>query len=220
MSDQANLEPGKAIALLLAAGESTRMGRPKPLLTWEGQTLIEYQIAQLLEAGVDEVIAVLGHRAEDVRSYAERAGARVVVNAAYREGRAGSIRTGAEALPADTGAIVILNVDQPRTSAAIRPLIEAHRRGGHLITVPVFAGRRGHPAVLSGQLAGELRQVDEASEGLRAVMQRHMGERVEVPIDDPAVLLDMNLPADYEAAVRGRASEAVGSGPQPPTQEP
>ena len=71
-------EPGAATAaLLLAAGESTRMGRSKQLLEWEGRPLIEYQIGELLAAGVDEVVAVLGHRAEEIRPLAERAGAQL-----------------------------------------------------------------------------------------------------------------------------------------------
>ncbi len=198
MSENSAASP--VVALLLAAGESTRMGRSKQLLPWQGQTLIEYQVHQLLAGGCDAVIAVLGHHAEEIRPYAERAGARVAINAAYHEGRAGSIRTGAQALPPDTAAIVILNVDQPRPAALIRALIDTHRRDRNLITVPVYQGRRGHPAVLSGSLGGELAAVEEASEGLRAVMQRHAADRVELPVDDPAALLDLNLPADYEAA--------------------
>lgn len=190
------------VALLLAAGESTRMGRPKPLLEWDGTTLIDYQIRELLAAGCDEVVALLGHRAEEVRPFAERAGARVVVNADYRSGRAGSIRTGALALPPDTAAVVVLNVDQPRSRFITHRLLEEHRAQRNVITVPLHQGRHGHPAVLAGTLLRELQAVEEASEGLRAVMRRHQTERVEVPFDDPTVLFDLNLPSDYEAARR------------------
>jgi CTP:molybdopterin cytidylyltransferase MocA len=186
--------------LLLAAGESTRMGRPKPLLEWNGTTLIEYQISQLRAGGCDEVVAVLGHRAEEVRPYAEKAGARVVVNEDYRAGRAGSIRTGAVALVPETSAIVILNVDQPRGHAITRRLLDEHAARGNLITVPLCQGQHGHPAVLAGSLLPELQQVDEASQGLRAVMRRHEAGRAELPVDDSSVLLDLNFPADYEAA--------------------
>src|SRR5579884_3181095 len=153
MSNDPFAASGATAGLLLAAGLSTRMGQPKPLLPWDGTTLIEYQIRQLQAGGCATIIAVLGHRADEVRPYAERAGAHVVVNAAYREGRAGSVRAGAQALTAGTKAIVILNVDQPRPAAVIRALIGAHLRGGNLITVPVYQGRRGHPAVLAGSLA-------------------------------------------------------------------
>jgi molybdenum cofactor cytidylyltransferase len=200
VGDERSGRPAPVVGLLLAAGESTRMGQSKPLLPWNGATLIEYQVRQLLAGGCDAVVAVLGHRAAEVRPYAVRVGARVTVNAAYREGRAGSIRAGAQALPPETGDVVILNVDQPRPAAVTHALIDAHIRAGNLITVPVYAGKRGHPAVLAGRLIPELLQVDEATEGLRAVMQRHAGDRVELALDDPAVLLDLNFPADYEAA--------------------
>jgi molybdenum cofactor cytidylyltransferase len=199
------------VALLLAAGESTRMGSPKPLLEWHGTTLIEYQIAELRAAGIDEVVAVLGHRAEDVRPVAERAGARVAINSAYREGRAGSIRVGAQAVQPGASAIVILNVDQPRDRSITRALLSAHAEGGALITVPSFEGRRGHPAVLSGSLLDELRTVDEATEGLRAVNSRHEADRRELPLDDPSVLLDLNRPEDYEAARRAEPPAGAGT---------
>ena len=188
------------VALLLAAGESTRMGRPKPLLEWAGRTLIEYQIEELLAAGVGRVIAVLGHCAEEVRPYADRAGAEIVINGDYRNGRAGSIRTGATAVGSGATAIVILNVDQPRERDITRAVLEAHQKSGKLMTVPAYQGRHGHPAIFSGELLPELRKVDEASEGLRAINRRHAAERGEIATDNAAVLLDLNLPSDYEAA--------------------
>jgi molybdenum cofactor cytidylyltransferase len=199
------------VALLLAAGESTRMGSPKPLLDWGGTTLIEYQIHELLAAGVDDVVAVLGHRSDEVRPAAERAGARVAINAAYRDGRAGSIRVGAGAVGPSVSAIVILNVDQPRDRSITRALLESHAQGGALITVPAYGSRRGHPAVLSGSLLDELRAVDEASEGLNAVMRRHAAERRELALDDSSVLSDLNRPADYEAARRAQPPAGAGT---------
>ncbi|HVC31250.1 MAG TPA: nucleotidyltransferase family protein [Steroidobacteraceae bacterium] len=192
----------RLVAILLAAGESRRMGRPKPLLEWRGATLIEYQVAELRAAGIAEVIAVLGAEAEAVRPVAERAGARVILNPAYRQGRAGSIRAGALAAPDDADAVLLLNVDQPRGRSISRAVLTAHLRDGNLITVPAWQGRRGHPVVLTSALLGELRDVREETEGLRAVMRRHAGRRVELALDDPAVLLDLNLPEQYEAALR------------------
>ncbi len=176
------------------------MGSPKPLLQWQGATLIEYQIAQLREAGVGDVIAVLGHRAEDVLPLATAAGARCVVNESYREGRASSLRAGAAAAEgAET--IVVVAVDQPRPAAVTRRLLAEHTAG---ITVPAHGGRRGHPVVLAGTLLPELREVAEATQGLRAVIERHAAEVREVPFDSATVLLDLNTPDDYERAA-GRA---------------
>jgi CTP:molybdopterin cytidylyltransferase MocA len=190
----------RVVAMLLAGGESSRMGKPKPLLDWGGTTLIEYQVAQLREAGADKVIVVLGHRADEALPYVHRAGALAIVNELYSEGRASSVRVAAGALPEDTTAIVVLNVDQPRPSWVTRRLLEEQRRVKALITVPAVEGRRGHPVVFDGRLAPELREVREATAGMRAVMQAHAGDILEVPFDTSVVLLDMNVPEEYEKA--------------------
>jgi molybdenum cofactor cytidylyltransferase len=191
------------VAILLAAGESRRMGRPKPLLEWRGTTLVEYQVGELFAAGATEVIVVLGAQADAVRPIAEQAGARVVLNSAYRDGRAGSIRAGAVAASGGAVAILMLNVDQPRDRRISAAILAAHLRDGNQITIPTFNGRHGHPVVLAAALLGELREVQEESEGLRAVMRRHAGERVELALEEPAVLLDLNLPEEYDAARAG-----------------
>ncbi len=183
-------------AILLAAGESRRMGSPKPLLAWQGATLIEYQIAQLREAGVDDVIAVLGHRSEDILPLVAAAGARGIINENYREGRASSLRTGAHAAEG-AQTVVIISVDQPRPAAVTRRLLARQTTG---ITVPSHDGRRGHPVILDGVLLPELREVDEETQGLRAVLARHAPDLHEIPFDSAAVLLDLNTPEDYRRA--------------------
>jgi len=206
-------------AILLAGGESTRMGVPKPLLEWGGYTLIEYQLAQLKGPPLDRVVVVLGHRADDVLPYVRSAGAQAVVNELYAEGRASSLRVGAAALPDDTKAVLILNVDQPRPHDVIARLVDVHRHSGSLITVPTFEEKRGHPPVLDGSLLPELRAVNEATQGLRAVIARHEADVTELAFETAAVLLDLNQPQDYQqarasyfapqtrAAATGRSSE-------------
>lgn len=192
-----------ATAILLAAGLSSRMGTPKPLLDWCGRPLVAYQVSQLREAGAEPVLVVTGHAAAAVEAALAGQCVRLVRNTAYHEGRATSVRAAALAL-ADTAApLVLLNVDQPRHAVTIRRLIEAHAAHGGLITVLVHAGRRGHPAVLSGALLPELRGLSEEGEGLRAVMRRHAAERVEIPVASDEVLLDLNDPAAYARALAG-----------------
>ncbi|HUF52472.1 MAG TPA: nucleotidyltransferase family protein [Dehalococcoidia bacterium] len=195
------MTPRRVAAILLAAGESRRMGKPKPLLDWQGTNLIEYQIAQLRAAGCDPLIAVLGHGAADVAVPAGGAGAVVAVNEGYRAGRASSLRTGANAIDA-ADAIVVLSVDQPRPAAVIRRLIDEHAGG---VTMPAHGGRRGHPVVLDGALLGELRAAREETEGLRAIVGRQPAR--EVTFDTAIVLLDLNTPEEYEEASRIFASE-------------
>lgn len=187
-------------AVLLAGGESSRMGQPKPLLAWGDRTLIEYQLEQLAGSPIDRTVVVLGHRAEDVLPYVRRAGGQAIINELYAEGRASSLRVGAAALPDNTLAVVVLNVDQPRPRDVITRLVESHLQSGALITVPTFGGRRGHPTVLSGSLLPELRQVSEATQGLRAVIHRHEAEIEELAFDTEVVLLDLNRPEEYQAA--------------------
>jgi molybdenum cofactor cytidylyltransferase len=187
-------------AVLLAAGESARMGSPKPLLPWGDATLIEYELAQLKASKVEKVVVVLGHRAESVRRRIRDSDALLVTNADYREGRAGSVRAGVQALAPDTKAVLILAVDQPRPAHLIERLVTAHRQGGGLVTVPSYQGRRGHPPIFDGSLIPELAAVREETLGLREVMRRHAEEVREVPFDSPLVLLDINSPEDYERA--------------------
>jgi len=187
--------------VLLAAGLSTRMGTPKALLDWQGRPLVAYQLEQLKLAGCDPLLLVSGHASAAIEAAAAGSGATVVRNPAYRDGRATSVRAAAQALPEGVGAVLLLNVDQPRRAETLARLIAAHRRVGRAITVPVFAGRRGHPAIFAGSLLPELRAVDDASEGLRAVSRRHAADREEIAFPSEEVLLDCNDPAAYERAL-------------------
>jgi molybdenum cofactor cytidylyltransferase len=187
-------------AILLAAGESTRMGRPKALLPWRDGTLIEYQVRELRGAGVDDVVVVLGHAAEEVRPHVPPE-ARVVVNEAYREGRAPSLRAGAAALADDADPVVVVNVDQPRPRELLRALVAAHRDEGAAITVPAWQGKRGHPIVLSAALLPELREASDEAKGLRGVTSAHEGALLEVDLGSELVRLDINTPEEYERAL-------------------
>jgi molybdenum cofactor cytidylyltransferase len=215
-------------AILLAAGESTRMGRLKQLLPWGGATLLAWQVAQLREAGAEDVVVVLGHEAEQIRP-AVPPEARVVVNAAYREGRATSLRAGALALLESAGrggvpggrssseieAVLILSVDQPRPAWLSRGLIERWRAEQPLVMSPRFERRYGHPILLDGSLLPELRDVSDETLGLRAVIDRHVERAQSLAISNQRVDVDLNTPADYEAALisfeRGEWAEGVKS---------
>jgi molybdenum cofactor cytidylyltransferase len=175
------------------------MGSPKPLLDWGGETLIEYQVRQLAEAETEPLVVVLGHEADRI---APLINAQVVVNERYADGRASSVRVGAEALPDDVASVVVLSVDEPRPSYVLRRLIDEHAAQGALITLPTHDGVRGHPPVFDGSLLRELRCVDEETEGMRAIVSRHEAEVFEVEFDSLVVLTGMNTPAEYEHAKR------------------
>lgn len=196
------MQGGRVAAVLLAAGESSRMGRPKALLPWMGTTLVAYQVGQLRLAGADPVVVVLGHQEERVAAaVGDPAGVIPVANPAFRQGKSTSIRLGVEALPEDVDAILLLAVDQPRRAETLRLLIAAHLEGSRVITAPAYRGRRGHPPVLSSTLRWELVSLSEGQRGLREVMHRHLSDTLEVPLETPEVLFDLNTPEQYREAL-------------------
>ena len=194
--------PG-AWAILLAAGESTRMGQLKALLPWRGRTLLEHQTAALLEGGAERVVVVLGHQADELRPLLEgRNGVSFTLNPDYRQGKTTSIKAGLSAL--DTGVvedIILLNVDQPRSAGDVAHVLNTHRSHDCAVTVPEHNGKGGHPIVLSAELLPELREIDEGSQGIKAVVRRHPHSVNRVPLDNPEILLDLNTPEQYRAAV-------------------
>jgi molybdenum cofactor cytidylyltransferase len=187
-------------AVLLAAGESTRMGRLKQLLAWGGTTLIDWQVRQFTQAGVESVVVVLGHAADDIRP-ALPSGTRVTLSEDYRQGRASSLRRGAQAVEGAPDALLILSVDQPRPAWLSRRLIERWEREKPLIVSPRFVDGFGHPVLLDGSLLPELREVDEASLGLRAVIDRHLESAAGEVIHNSRINVDLNTPDDYASAL-------------------
>ncbi len=194
---------GEAVAILLAAGESRRMGQLKALLPWQGDTLLGCQVSSLLQAGIHQVVVVLGHKRDRLLPLLEGQD-RVypVFNPDYQAGKTTSIKTGLRARQAaDAQTLVLLNVDQPRTSQTISTLLSSHESSDCLITVPVFQGKGGHPIILDYSLLPELLEIAEASQGIRAVVRKHEERMQRVEMDTPEVLWDSNTPEQYQAAV-------------------
>ncbi len=187
-------------AVLTAAGLSSRMGSPKPLLVWQGKTLVESQIETLLEAGASEVIVVLGHRAEEVAPHVNGDTVRAVVNHQYRDGRTSSIRAGLDAVSPKARDIVLMAVDQPRSSKVVSRVIREHLGADALLTSPRYRGRGGHPLMFSASLLPELIRISEENQGLREVFERHRSEITQVHFDDPSIRLDLNTPEAYKEA--------------------
>ena len=188
-------------AILLAAGASSRMGSPKALLDWGGRPLVAAQVAALAAAGCDPVIVVLGSQAGAVRRALPR-GARWTINLAWREGRAGSIRAGARAVPRHAERVVVASVDQPCSASAVRALIEALGANREArIAVPRHGGRNGHPPVFDAALLPELRRATERGEGLREARRRWRERTIFVEVEDAGVLLNLNTAEDYRRAL-------------------
>lgn len=195
-------------AILIAAGESSRMGRPKPLLPWRGTTLVASQVASLDAAGANPVIVVLGHEAESVAPHVTGPETlRVVVNPDYRQGKTTSVKRGLREVDPEAEGVLLLAVDQPRPPELIARVVREHRESGALITHPTYEGRGGHPILFNIRLLPELLAITEEGEGVREVMERHRDEILRVPVASPVARLDLNTPEDY-----ARGAELFGRG--------
>jgi len=191
-------------AILLAAGESTRMGRQKALLPWHSTTLIQYQIGALLEAGISQVVVVLGYRAEALRSLVEAVpGVNTVLNLRYRTGKSSSVRAGLRHIDPRAEGILVLAVDQPRSPEVVRRVVATHCELGSLITYPSYRGKGGHPVIFSKGLLPELMRIRESRQGLREVVERHRSQVARIEMGDAEVLLDLNKQEDYQRAIGG-----------------
>ena len=191
-----------AAAVVLAAGESSRLGVFKPLLPWpgpeDGEPLVAYQVRQLLAAGATPVLVVTGRRAAEVAAAARAAGGEAVFNPHHQEGKATSVHAGVAAAPEGAG-LLIVGVDQPRPAWLYRRLIEASAAGAPIV-LPGHTGRRGHPPLFGPALRDELLAVREESFGLRAVVQRHAAATLLLDVGSPLALVNLNTPADLAAA--------------------
>jgi molybdenum cofactor cytidylyltransferase len=206
--------PPPVAAILLAAGRSRRMGAFKPLLPFGAQTVIETCIDNLLVAGCDEVVVVLGHRAEEVRARVSHLPVRFALNVEVGSEMSVSIARGVEALSAGgdaetaageaaggaaAGAVLIALADQPAVTAVeIEEVIAAHRRSGARLVVPEWRGRGGHPVLVSLSLRASLLKLDSTG-GLRALFAAHGGEVLRASVASPYIARDMDTWEDYRA---------------------
>jgi molybdenum cofactor cytidylyltransferase len=185
-------------AILLAAGESRRMGDFKQLLPFQGKTFVECCVDNLLATKVDEVIVVTGHRHEQVEQALAGRPVRLAFNANYRAGMSSSIHCGVQALDEKTSAILLALADQPQIhSSLISKIIAAHQTERPFIVVPVYANRRGHPIILDARLRDEILAIDPA-QGLRQLVQAHTDHTLYLEMTSDLILLDFDYPQDYQ----------------------
>ncbi len=188
-------------AIVLAAGESRRMGKPKLLLPFGNTTIIGRIIDTLIEARVDEILVVAGHVVDALAHALQSKPVRVVVNPAYREGMLSSVRAGLREVHPETDAMLLVLGDQPSIQVSwIEALVHSHHQRGGGIHVPIFQGRRGHPLLIDASFRDDiLNGFDDV--GLRGLLYAHPAAVHEVPLPDPGVLDDIDTPDDYARAI-------------------
>ena len=191
-----------AVGIILAAGESSRMGRPKALLPWRGTTLVEYQMNSLLTGGCDNVVVVTGKYDEEMAPLLkDRPGVIRAYNPKFLEGKTTSIKAGIWEVPDGVHSIVLLAVDQPRPAWVIEKVLKVHTDFGADITSPGFDGHGGHPLVFDAGLRTDLAEITEEGEGVRAIFKKPNIDHHRVKFDSAIVRLDINTPEAYESAL-------------------
>jgi molybdenum cofactor cytidylyltransferase len=185
-------------AILLAAGESRRMGDFKQLLPFQGKTFVECCVDNLLAAGLDDIIVVTGHRHAEIEQALASRQIKLAFNGDYRAGMSSSIQCGVRALDEKTSAILIALADQPQIhSSLISKIIAAHQAERPLIIVPVYDNRRGHPIILDARLRHEILAIDPR-QGLRQLVQAHTDQTLYLQMASDSILLDFDYPQDYQ----------------------
>ena len=185
--------------VILAAGSSARLGRPKQLLMWRGSPLLQHVIEAAAASNLAEVVVVLGHEAGRISTaLALPEGARLAHNPDYQSGQASSLRVGLDALSSDAHAAAILLSDHPYVSAAlINRVLDEFDRVAAPVVRPTFGGVPGHPVVAARsewerwKLGGD--------EGARALFE---GSVRELPLDD-VTFADVDTWDDYRALLEG-----------------
>ena len=183
-------------AILLAAGRSLRMGAFKPLLPFGNKTVIEHCIATLRQAGIESIVVVVGHRAEEVRRQLRSLEVTFALNPDPESEMGASIACGIRELPEIAKATLIALVDHPGVPAeVITKLIHRWQSGSRLV-VPEFEGRGGHPALIDLCFREELLRLDP-ERGLRAFFDEHRPEVQRLPVSSPFIARDMDMWEDY-----------------------
>ena len=181
--------------IILAAGESSRFGRPKQLLDYHGQAFVRQVAHTALQAGLSPVVVVTGANAEPVEAALQNLPVTIIRNPAWQSGQSSSIKTGINALPPGVGAAVFLLADQPQvTQHVIQALVERHASERAAIVAALAGGRRANPTLFDSSTFEDLLGIS-GDVGGRAIFSRHPVDYVEW--HDESLLLDVDTEADY-----------------------
>ena len=187
------------VAIVLAAGASRRMGRPKLELDLGGKTLVERSVQNLLDASIDRVRLVVPPGAP--RGLAPTKSLEVIRNPNRDRGLSSSLRVGLRGLPTATRVVLVALADKPLVKPeTISKLLDVFEEGGAKVVYPVYRGEQGHPVLWDAALVDEL-SVVEGDRGAKSMLDVHRLEALAVPVDDFGVCFDIDTPEDYAAAL-------------------
>ena len=186
-------------AILMAAGESKRMGKPKQLMPFGRSTILEQAVDNLLSSKITEIIVVLGYKAEEmIKTIASRP-VKIAVNPMYQLGMSTSIVTGLNLIDDKTQAVMLALADQPLVdSKTINQLIEEFCNHNKGIAVPAYQGKRGHPVIFSIKYKKELSGLT-GDIGGKQVINQHSDDILEVSVDSESINIDIDTKNDYQS---------------------
>jgi len=185
--------------MLLAAGESKRMGKPKQLMPLGQSTIVEQTINNLLDSTLDELIVVVGNRAEEIIRAIANKPIKIAVNQNYQQGMSSSIIAGLHMINHQAQAVMLILGDQPFiASSTINKLISEFHSHDKGIAIPIYKGRRGHPVIFSMRYKEELLKV-KGDIGGKQIIKDHSDDILEVAVDSEGILIDINTMNDYQS---------------------
>jgi molybdenum cofactor cytidylyltransferase len=189
---------GGVCAIILAAGESRRMGFPKMLLPFNGIAMLDLVIRNVRDSIVDDILVVLGAERESLTELLSASSVKYCFNDNYKEGMLSSVKCGFRNLPSAVETVMVFQGDQPFiASSVINMVIEAYRTTGKGIVIPVYKNKRGHPLLIDKKYISEIELLDDTS-GLRSLSYKFSDDVLEVETDDPGILKDFDTYDEYK----------------------
>jgi molybdenum cofactor cytidylyltransferase len=181
-------------AIVLAAGKSERMGKPKALLPFRGRTFLENILDTISRSTIENTIVVVGHHRQEIERTVK--GFQLVFNPAYEQGMITSFQAGIRVLPWDAAGAFLFLVDHPLVEVeTLERLIERLAPGR--IIVPTYDGRRGHPVLFAPDILDEVLGL-LPTEGANIVVRKDPTRVIEVPLNAPGILVDIDTPEQFE----------------------
>ena len=191
--------------VVLSAGESSRMGRPKALLPIDGQTFIERIVGALKRGGIERIVVVLGFNADALRQQISHLPVEILVNPDHKLGQLSSLQVAVRHLQAapDCDGVMIHLVDHPYIDPRlVRLMLQRFEESKCSIVVPRHQSKRGHPVIFSRALFDELLGAP-LDQGTKAVVNAHRQDTLEIETEDVGITLDIDTPELYRQHVKG-----------------
>jgi molybdenum cofactor cytidylyltransferase len=189
-------------AMILAAGESKRMGKPKLLLPFGDKTIIETIVQSVVSSNVEKTLVILGSGREKIEEKIKNYPVKIVYNRDFRSGMLSSVQCGFKALPKETRAVLVVLGDQPKTSkTVINKLVDAYKSSGKGIVLPLYKKERGHPVLIDVKYRKEVESLSPEV-GLRGTVYNHPEDILEVEVETPSIVQDIDDESDYKRELK------------------